>query len=578
MKYLLININYILISLCLFFIENLPAQTPQEDFTITEEMGFITHQMNGADFQTAITTFNEVIYYAYIDPSLRGKIVKKDANGIITEQVVIPEVAFNEHHTELSLAIDNEGYIHFVGNMHGEPMVYYRSDNPEDITSWTFYGNDVENGGIKGRNVSYPRFVKSRKGTLFLCYRSQGSLTNDGAVAGTRGGAIARYDTETKRWTSLGSLDYCFTNMHNKEVCGGQEEWGEVRNQELVIWDNSGSGDAPNNFYQGYKLRVIFDKNNRMHLAWNVFKNPVREPSDPAGASFGANGGTHVLYAYSDNEGNTWHQANRTTVNLPMTTENAGIVYKEENTGRFYNFLEITLDDIGNPIILQNNSRAGVVMVLKWNGSQWEKINFENGNWVNADTYFPVYWLGVACVDYYGVLTTFDGANRIHRSWDGGQTWQQYDIHDYEPNLISVDFDYLYQTGDLRIQSQYADTEVKVTTIDFISNDTLTPPPYSPFTEIIEETQNDIVISNFLSPNGDGQNDIWQIDSLPPNLEYQVKVFDKTGQVIFESNDYSNNSWDGTNNGQELPDGTYYYVITFSSTTEVKSGYITLLK
>lgn len=94
------------------------------------------------------------------------------------------------------------------------------------------------------------------------------------------------------------------------------------------------------------------------------------------------------------------------------------------------------------------------------------------------------------------------------------------------------------------------------------------------------ETGNNIELKpfNIITPNGDGQNDIWQIDNLPINVAYQVKVFDKTGEIIFESNDYAVNTWNGTKNNQELPNGTYYYIITFVEGNESKSGYITLIK
>jgi len=83
---------------------------------------------------------------------------------------------------------------------------------------------------------------------------------------------------------------------------------------------------------------------------------------------------------------------------------------------------------------------------------------------------------------------------------------------------------------------------------------------------------------NIITPNGDGQNDFWLIENIQIAKGYQVSVFTKTGQVIFQTQNYPDNPWDGINNGQELPDDTYYYVITFSSTSEVKSGYITLIK
>ena len=42
-----------------------------------------------------------------------------------------------------------------------------------------------------------------------------------------------------------------------------------------------------------------------------------------------------------------------------------------------------------------------------------------------------------------------------------------------------------------------------------------------------------------------------------------AQVFNRYGAKVFESNDYKNN-WNGTRGGQPLPDGTYYYVISYN--------------
>jgi gliding motility-associated-like protein len=60
------------------------------------------------------------------------------------------------------------------------------------------------------------------------------------------------------------------------------------------------------------------------------------------------------------------------------------------------------------------------------------------------------------------------------------------------------------------------------------------------------------------SPNGDGQNEIWDIQA-EFNTECTVAVFDGRGRKVFEG---SGENWDGTYQGKEVPQGTYYYVYT----------------
>ncbi len=73
------------------------------------------------------------------------------------------------------------------------------------------------------------------------------------------------------------------------------------------------------------------------------------------------------------------------------------------------------------------------------------------------------------------------------------------------------------------------------------------------------------LIPNMISPNGDGDNDIWKlpfIDLLYPKA--RVEVYNKWGQQIFESEGYQE-PWDGRYKGKDVPDGNYYYVINLNA-------------
>jgi gliding motility-associated-like protein len=73
-------------------------------------------------------------------------------------------------------------------------------------------------------------------------------------------------------------------------------------------------------------------------------------------------------------------------------------------------------------------------------------------------------------------------------------------------------------------------------------------------------------IPNAISPNGDGENDTWQIDHLGDYTANHVLVFNRWGNKIFETSGYNrSNEWNGTISGQPAPVGTYYYVITLGN-------------
>ena len=84
-------------------------------------------------------------------------------------------------------------------------------------------------------------------------------------------------------------------------------------------------------------------------------------------------------------------------------------------------------------------------------------------------------------------------------------------------------------------------------------------------------------ITNVFSPNGDGINDNWYIDNIRFYPNNEVTVFNIYGNVVFNKKGY-NNDWQGTNNGAPLPDGTYFYVVTFEGINSVKKGSLDILK
>ncbi len=80
-------------------------------------------------------------------------------------------------------------------------------------------------------------------------------------------------------------------------------------------------------------------------------------------------------------------------------------------------------------------------------------------------------------------------------------------------------------------------------------------------------------VNNFISPNGDGNNDYWEVKGLPNNTN--VQILDRNGKILFNRKVENNFKWDGKENGKPLPSGTYWYMITLENGQKV-SGYIFL--
>ncbi len=65
------------------------------------------------------------------------------------------------------------------------------------------------------------------------------------------------------------------------------------------------------------------------------------------------------------------------------------------------------------------------------------------------------------------------------------------------------------------------------------------------------------------SPNADGYNDTWEISYLNQYESVKVQIFNRWGASIWESSSPNILNWDGKYNGNDLPIGTYYYIISF---------------
>jgi len=77
----------------------------------------------------------------------------------------------------------------------------------------------------------------------------------------------------------------------------------------------------------------------------------------------------------------------------------------------------------------------------------------------------------------------------------------------------------------------------------------------------VQVTPTGIIIPEGFSPNNDSTNDLFVIEN-PSSIKLKLKVFNRYGNMVFESDDYKND-WNGKSNaGSDLPDGTYFYQLT----------------
>jgi gliding motility-associated-like protein len=85
----------------------------------------------------------------------------------------------------------------------------------------------------------------------------------------------------------------------------------------------------------------------------------------------------------------------------------------------------------------------------------------------------------------------------------------------------------------------------------------------------------DFSFPNVITANGDGFNDLFEIENLPENTE--VIILNRWGNVVFSSSNYQNN-WDGKDiSGRDLLEGVYTYKYT-TETGTIGHGFVHLIR
>ena len=101
-------------------------------------------------------------------------------------------------------------------------------------------------------------------------------------------------------------------------------------------------------------------------------------------------------------------------------------------------------------------------------------------------------------------------------------------------------------------------------------------PGQAGFNVTVKEHGSDPVVTNLVTPNGDGFNDRWKILNLADIKPCQVNVYNRYGIQVYSSSDYQN-TWDGSFNGKQLANDTYYYFVRCYNLIEYK-GNVSILK
>ncbi|MBD0852661.1 T9SS type B sorting domain-containing protein, partial [Maribacter arenosus] len=82
---------------------------------------------------------------------------------------------------------------------------------------------------------------------------------------------------------------------------------------------------------------------------------------------------------------------------------------------------------------------------------------------------------------------------------------------------------------------------------------------------------------NQFSPDGNNINDFLIIHKIEDYPNNSIEIYDRYGNQVFEARPYDN-TWDGTRNNTDVPKGTYFYVLDLGDGSEVRKGWIQIIR
>lgn len=138
-----------------------------------------------------LLTAGDTQYVAYYDKERRMTVASRRLAADEWTYQGLASVVGWDTHNYITMAIDDDEHLHVSGNMHGVPLVYFRTEKPGDITTlkrFPMIGQNEE-------RCTYPSFMRDGHHRMLFHYRDGGS--------GDGNEIYNIYDPKTQTWKRL---------------------------------------------------------------------------------------------------------------------------------------------------------------------------------------------------------------------------------------------------------------------------------------------------------------------------------------------------------------------------------------
>jgi hypothetical protein len=270
----------------------------------------------------ALVTRGDQQFAAFYDVNRQMTIAERTLGSGTWKLVRLATTLGWDSHNYVAMAIDSGGVIHVSGNMHGVPLIYFRSTRALDIDSFERVNAMV---GTNEQSCTYPQFFNTPSGNLVFAYRD-GASGNGNYIFNT-------YNATTRVWTRL----------INSPLMNGEGQ------------------------YSAYPVGPILGPDGYYHIVW-----VWRDTADAAT--------NHDLSYARSRDLVSWETAGGRALTLPITLATGDIVDPvPAGGGMINNNTKIGFDAQNRPIVAYHKYAAGGY-------TQLFNARFEGGRWVTHQT------------------------------------------------------------------------------------------------------------------------------------------------------------------------------------------------
>lgn len=267
-------------------------------------------------------------YVAYFDAGRRMTVAHRTLDSDRWERRRLPHRASWDSHLGFAMAVDSNGLLHVSGNMHCDPLIYYRTTEPHDIDTLKKFDHMV---GDKENSVTYEQFLRGPKGRLIFWYR-HGSSGNGQRVFNV-------WDPQSRSWSRL---------------------------FEEPLFDGLDKMNA-------YPYGPVRGPDGNFHLTWMWRNTPDAATNH------------HISYVWTPDMEH-WKTAAGRTIDLPITPETDGVVVDPvpSREGLINMGFAVGFDNRGRPVASYHRydeDGKSQIYNARWERDHWEIHRASDWDW-----------------------------------------------------------------------------------------------------------------------------------------------------------------------------------------------------